>query len=606
MGSREFERYHQRFMSQVDQRQDFPEVGDEPQGSGQERATPRILSPELNQQYEMLRGLLQRSLFLAEKCVDFEASQILRTRLTNLQAAALLVIVGEVKVGKSSFINALVREEVCAVAPGPCTLGIQELVYGVERTAETLGHSWQRVYLPKEVLREITIVDTPGTNSIVQNHQTITENYIPQSDLVVFVFSAPNPHTKSAWELLTLIRKEWHRKMVFVLQQSDRASHHELTTNLAHVKRYARERQVENPTVFTLSAKREMEGLPESGFSEFRNFLQNAIAHGDVWQMKVEGSYQTIRAVMGRLLSQLRAEKDSIAEERVFYQGLLHNVEARQVKANQLKLFIIGNLSDAYDSFARELEDEFAEDLRLQNMFSRAIPFLRNYHSRARREQTAKIEIETEARRASKELFDEVQTLIVELTRTIARRQERMRENALLPQTADRLKTLEQLRSNLESVGVGDVSHIIRGKVTEISDIRKLAVAGSALAVLGLMIAALSRAQLFDITAGIFASIGLFQVAAALFWRRSRIVRDFRRKLGTSRKEFHDRLESEIRRTFDDLIAEVRKALNESVTRLDLQTTSLAASMEETFRIGEAACEMVMVSQHNLAAPPSN
>src|SRR3954471_23899319 len=91
---------------------------------------PRILTYELQQQYEALRALLQRALWLAERCADFEATQILRSRLTNLQSPALLVIVGEVKTGKSSFINALVQEEVCDVAPGPCTTRIQELVYG--------------------------------------------------------------------------------------------------------------------------------------------------------------------------------------------------------------------------------------------------------------------------------------------------------------------------------------------------------------------------------------------------------------------------------------------------------------------------------------------
>src|SRR3954464_15612802 len=207
----------------------------------------RILSPELKEQFDTLRGLLQRALWLAERCADVEATQILRARLTNLQAAALLVVVGEVKAGKSSFINALLRENVCEVAPGPCTVRIQELVYGPERRVEALGDSWQRIALPKEVLREISMVDTPGTNSIVRDHQTITEKYIPQSDLVVFVFSAVNPHTKSAWELLTLIKRQWHRKVVFVLQQSDRASQKELTTNLEQVRQYARERQAKSP-----------------------------------------------------------------------------------------------------------------------------------------------------------------------------------------------------------------------------------------------------------------------------------------------------------------------------------------------------------------------
>src|SRR4051812_22351077 len=222
-------------MSHFEQRPMIPSEGNSAISSD-------ILGPELRQRFETLRGLLQRALWLAERCGDQEGTQILRSRLANLQSAALLVIVGEVKVGKSSFVNALVREEVCEVAPGPCTRSIQELVYGTERRIATLGPYWERLYLPKEVLREVTIVDTPGTNSIIQNHETITENYVPQSDLVLFVISATNPHTKSAWELLKLISKEWHRKMVFVLQQADRASQRELSTNLELVRQYARER----------------------------------------------------------------------------------------------------------------------------------------------------------------------------------------------------------------------------------------------------------------------------------------------------------------------------------------------------------------------------
>src|SRR5687767_8210584 len=113
MGRKEVDRYDLRRMSQVDQLQ--PETA-----AGNREMTPRILSPELKQQFETLRALLQRALWLAERCADIEATEILRVRLTNLQAAALLVIVGEVKAGKSSFINALLREDVCEVAPGPC------------------------------------------------------------------------------------------------------------------------------------------------------------------------------------------------------------------------------------------------------------------------------------------------------------------------------------------------------------------------------------------------------------------------------------------------------------------------------------------------------
>lgn len=582
-------------MSQVEQRQ--------PETDGQNPAmTPHILSPELKAQFETLRSLLQRALWLAERCADIEASQILRARLTNLQAAALLVIVGEVKAGKSSFINALLREDVCEVAPGPCTVRIQELVYGVERKIENLGDAWQRVSLPKEALREISMVDTPGTNSIMKDHQTITENYIPQSDLVVFVFSAVNPHTKSAWELLTLISKQWHRKMVFVLQQADRASQWELTTNLEHVRQYARDRQVENPTVFTLSAKREIEVMPESGFSEFRTYLQTTIACGEAWRMKVEGSYQTIRSVMTRLLAHLRAEKTAMEEERAFYQNLLCKVDTREAKANGLKLLIVDKLAATYDSLARQSEDEFAKGLRVGKLLRRAIPFLRDKNTeawladlKADFEKSARKEIEAEAAQVSKDLFNEMRTMMDELTQTLARRQERLRAGVLLPQAGEQLGMLEQLRSKLEGLQIDE--SILRGKVAETTDVRKLALAGSLLAALGVVIAALSPILWLDITGGIFLGTGILLVAVGLLWRRSSVLRDFKQRLGDSQQEFRGRLDSEFGDTFDRLFYEVRQSLTESLFRLKLQASFNAPLLEETFQIGEEASDMVIVSQ---------
>jgi len=568
----------------------------------QPEATPSILGPELKQQFETLRGHLQRALWLAERCADDEVSQILRTRLVNLQAAALIVVVGEVKAGKSSLINALLGEDVCDVAPGPCTSGIRELVYGGERRIVSLGHFRERVHLPKDVLREVTMVDTPGTNSIIQNHEAITENYIPQSDLVVFAFSAPNPHTKSAWSLLTLIKKEWHRKMVFVLQQSDRASQRELTINREYVLQYARERHVENPTVFTLSAKRELDGIPESGFAEFRNYLQSAIACGEVWRMKMEGSYQTLRSVMARLLSHLRLEKAAIDEERQFYQDLVRKVGMYEARAYALKLAIVEKLSGTYDNLVKQSEEEFASGLRFGKLFKRAIPFLRDKDTRAwlhdlkgRFEGSARRQIETEANELSKDLFDWMRLMMDELVQSIGGRQERMKENTLLPQAARHLEMLKHLKAKFEFIRVDD--EIMRGKVAETRDVRTLALAGSGLAGLGVIIAALSPILWLDITGGIFLGTGLVLVAIGLLWRRATVLRDFRRKLGSSRQEFHERLDHEYSQMFDGLFYEVRQALSESLFRLDLQASFNAPLLAETFQIGEAASDMVMYSE---------
>ena len=337
-----------------------------------------VLSNEQMQQYEALHELLLAGRVLAGKCSDNEAMRIIKDKLLHLQSAALLVIVGEVKSGKSSFVNALLGEKVCEVAPDPCTTGIQELIYGEERTKTTLGENWEKLTVPKDILNKITIVDTPGTNSIIKNHQAITEKYIPQSDMVIFVFPAKNPHTGSAWDFLSLVRKDWHRKIVFILQQADIASPKELQINQERVYQYARERNVRNPVVFSVSAKLEEEREPDSGYSEFRKYLANTIQSGEVWRMKVEGARDTASKIAGRIIMRLQNEKAAVEEDRAFYIDLLAKVKSRREKADALRRLTVDSLCVTYDRLSSKLEQDFAEGLGAGNVLRRSVPILRD------------------------------------------------------------------------------------------------------------------------------------------------------------------------------------------------------------------------------------
>ncbi|MGZ5024496.1 MAG: dynamin family protein, partial [Chthoniobacterales bacterium] len=545
----------------------------------------------------------------AEKCADYDATQILRTRLTNLQAAALIVVVGEVKAGKSSFINALVHEDVCQVAPDPCTAAIQELVYGNEPAVTNVAHSWERVFLPKEVLREVSIVDTPGTNSIIRDHQALTEKYIPQSDLVVFVFSAVNPHTKSAWELLTLVRKEWHRKIVFVLQQADRASEAELMTNLENVRQYARERNVTEPTIFTLSAKLEMQGNPHSGFAEFRHFLQSAVVQGEVWRIKVEGCYETIRTVMAKLHAHFRREGEAVKAERDFYQRLLEKVDARKAAADSLKKLIIDKLCATYDRLAAESERDFSEGLHFWELVRRAIPFGRDKnleswieHLEVGFQESTRRQIGVEAPDLSKDLFDEMQTMLDEVKQGIAWRQEGIRHNAQLPQRADRLAMLARLRTRLARIRISEADVV--EKIERTSDVRRFALAGGGVAVVGMIVALIAPSDWLWIAGLVFAALGFALIGFGMGWRRKNILNDLQKTIGRSRKEFRDRLEAEFTQIFDGIFYEVRQALEETIFRLELQSSQIAPLLGEIFRTGQTASELLFGFQQNVAVPP--
>lgn len=554
--------------------------------------THRVLSPELKKQFESVRSLLSACLALTEKCSDTDGYRIVQDRLSHLQSAALFVIVGEVKSGKSSFVNALLGEDICDVAPDPCTAVIQELVYGETPAKMSLGDNWERISLPKDVLQEISIVDTPGTNSIIRDHQSIIENYIPQSDLVIFVFPAKNPHTASAWDFLSLIREDWHRKMVFVLQQADLATDHELIINQERVKQYARERNVQNPIVFTVSAKRELEGAADSGYAEFRQFLLKTIQTGEVWRMKVEGSRDTARKIVSGLIARLRSEQEAVVNDRAFYKNLLAKVEARREKANALRRLAVDSLCVSYDRLASKLEQDFTEGLGIGIVLRRAIPLLRDKDVKtwlkelqANFENTSKHVIDGESMRVSKDISDEMTLMFRELTEAITHRQNLAKE-VFSGKDPDRIEILSHLQKQLQDLRISD---IVGDKGIQSSDIGKLSLAGGGIAAIGAVIAFATQLVVLDITGGVVALVGAGIIAVTLIWKRSSILHDFSQKMNKSRDEFRERLDQEIARIFEKLFMEIEHRLKEPLARLDGKASQVLNCIEEAERVNELA-----------------
>src|SRR5438094_6655447 len=140
--------------------------------------------------------------------------------LSDIREPLLFVVVGEVKSGKSSLLNALFGQEFAKVDVLPATDKIYIFRYGAEKKIEVSPKLTER-YLPIGFLRDFNVVDTPGTNTMVDEHQTITEDFVPRADLVLFVFSVVNPWSQSAWNLLKFVQKKWLKNVVFVLQQAD-------------------------------------------------------------------------------------------------------------------------------------------------------------------------------------------------------------------------------------------------------------------------------------------------------------------------------------------------------------------------------------------------
>jgi small GTP-binding protein len=168
---------------------------------------------------------------------DSQALDTIQSLITDIREPLLFVVVGEVKAGKSSLLNALFGQEFAKVDVLPATDRVYIFKYASEeRTVEVSPRLTER-YQSINFLRDFNVVDTPGTNTMVAEHQTITENFVPRADLVFFVFSVTNPWTQSAWELLHFVQKKWLKNVIFVLQQSDLRDPNEIEVIRRHLQR---------------------------------------------------------------------------------------------------------------------------------------------------------------------------------------------------------------------------------------------------------------------------------------------------------------------------------------------------------------------------------
>ena len=140
--------------------------------------------------------------------------------ITQLDELFLLVVVGEFNAGKSAVINALLGEPVLEEGVVPTTTRIELLRHADERTRTPCGGGYEEITLPLPILREMSIVDTPGTNAVVRGHEALTREFVPRSDLVLFVTSADRPFTESERAFLETIR-DWGKKVVVAVNKTD-------------------------------------------------------------------------------------------------------------------------------------------------------------------------------------------------------------------------------------------------------------------------------------------------------------------------------------------------------------------------------------------------
>lgn len=225
-----------------------------------EGALQGLISLEHDQLLRRERALLENlRVYLARLDAPDDDQALLQRTLTQLEELFLLVVVGEFNAGKTAFLNAMLGDRLLTEGVTPTTAQIHLLRHGEELKHEPTADEYTIIHVPVPWLREINLVDTPGTNAVVQRHQQLTEHFVPRSDLVLFVTSADRPFSESERTFLERIRS-WGKKIIIVVNKIDvLETEAELDQILDFVRTNARQLLGMEPQIFPVSAKQALQ-----------------------------------------------------------------------------------------------------------------------------------------------------------------------------------------------------------------------------------------------------------------------------------------------------------------------------------------------------------
>jgi GTPase SAR1 family protein/uncharacterized protein YukE len=267
-----------------------------------------------------------------------------------------LAVLGQFKRGKSTFLNALLGEDVLPTAVLPVTAIPIFISHGVsprlriaysdgrpveEITAELgedlrarlfevateeanpqnrLGVSRIELFHPARILGFGTVlIDTPGVGSTHRHNSAATLAFLAECDAAIFVLSADPPITQAEIEFLAEVRQHAQR-LVFVLNKADYLSDPERKAALGFLRKVLLQEArigAEAP-IFPLSARRALQAriacdatlLEESGLPAIEAYLADTLdreRHTVLRQALAEKGKRALDVALSQIELELRA-----------------------------------------------------------------------------------------------------------------------------------------------------------------------------------------------------------------------------------------------------------------------------------------------------------
>lgn len=239
------------------------------------------------------------------------------------EAFFLVVIIGEFNAGKSTFVNALLGDELLPMGITPTTETIEFIRYGetTNRKPTTLQDGIRQWIHPNTGAQGVAIIDTPGTGSVFQKHERIAKEFLHRSDLVIFVISAKRAFAETE-RLYLELAKNYGKKIILVVNQIDLLEPGEQAEVRRFIERQAEELLDLRPLIFMVSAKKGLAaartpGTPasDSGIDAVQAHLRGVFHEAPPAQQKLLSQLDMAERIVRSTLDQLQGRTDLVSAD---------------------------------------------------------------------------------------------------------------------------------------------------------------------------------------------------------------------------------------------------------------------------------------------------
>jgi small GTP-binding protein len=305
-----------------------------------------------------------------------EDQDTLAESIQQLDELFLLVVVGEFNAGKSAFINALLGQKLLKEGVTPTTTQINLLRFGENQERTVVDEHQHVLTLPAELLIEISIVDTPGTNAIIREHEAITSQFVPRSDLVLFITSADRPFTESERIFLERIR-DWGKKVVIVLNKTDLfQSPEELEQVQTFIAQNARSLLGITPEIFPVSARlalRAKQGEPavwdDSRFEPLERFIKDTLDEAGRLRLKFLNPLGVAGHLVERYTSVANSRLDLLQEDFTTLSDVEAQLDLYKEDMQRDFEFRMADIENVLFEMEQRGDEYFDETFRLARVF---------------------------------------------------------------------------------------------------------------------------------------------------------------------------------------------------------------------------------------------